>query len=525
MDLNGTKNSEILYQIVDGEFKDNFTINMKTGVIEPVGEMDFEELSGGLSNIRPLYLTVRAKDLGIPILSARVPIVIYVQDVNDFAPVFLHMNYQKTIPEDLAGGSSIMEIKAVDNDGSSPNNLIVYRILKGAGDKFVIDSDTGVISVAPGATSLDPDLTEPKTTEYSLTVMAIDGGFGEQQLSSTVNVNITISDVNNKAPSFTNPGTVIVPENTPVGTYVYRLIANDLDAKPMLRYHLDPSTSEARSEEGSIVKQSEYDYLGAFEINPMDGLIRVVKLIDREKVEQIKLGFIVEDVAAANGKQSASGILTILIEDENDNNPKFRKPFYKRSITENSPNGIAIANVVAFDVDKNKTIEYSLAGPQKIIDLVHLDKESGEIVVANRIDHELYEWLNFTVRATDSGVPARSSLVDVFIQVMDENDNNPYFIGDLNNFTIAENSPIGTRIATIQASDSDSGDYGKITFLMDRTSSNGKFTINADTGVLSVADNIDREIKDSYMIVIEAWDNYQFGYISGESRNAFKQIL
>lgn len=108
---------------------------------------------------------------------------------------------------------------------------------------------------------------------------------------------------------------------------------------------------------------------------------------------------------------------------------------------------------------------------------------------------------------------------------MDENDNNPYFIGDLTNFTIAENSPIGTRIATIQARDSDSGDYGKITFLMDRTSSNGKFTINADTGVLSVADNIDREIKDSYMIVIEAWDNYQFGYISGESRNAFKQIL
>lgn len=406
LDLNGTKNSEILYQIVDGEFKDNFTINMKTGVIEPIGEMDFEELSGGLSNIRPLYLTVRAKDSGIPILSARVPIVIYVQDVNDFAPVFQQLNYQKTIPEDLIGGSSIIEIKALDNDGSSPNNLIVYRILNGAGDKFVIDSVTGVISVAPGAV-LDPDLTEPKTTEYLLTVLAIDGGFGAQQLSSTVNVKITILDVNNKAPSFTNPGTVEVTENTPVGTYVYRLIANDLDAKPMLRYHLDPNTSEARSEEGSIVKQSEYDYLGAFEINPIDGLIRVVKLIDREKVEQIKLGFSIEDVAAANGRQLASGILTILIEDENDNNPKFRKPFYKRSITENSPNGITIANVVAFDVDKNKTIEYSLAGPQDIIDLVHLDKESGEIVVANRIDHEMYEWLNFTVRATDSGVPAR----------------------------------------------------------------------------------------------------------------------
>ena len=54
--------------------------------------------------------------------------------------------------------------------------------------------------------------------------------------------------------------------------------------------------------------------------------------------------------------------LTIIVEDENDNNPKFRKPFYKRSITENSPNGVTIANVVAYDIDKNRTIKYSLEG-------------------------------------------------------------------------------------------------------------------------------------------------------------------
>jgi len=34
-----------------------------------------------------------------------------------------------------------------------------------------------------------------------------------------------------------------------------------------------------------------------------------------------------------------------------------------------------------------------------------------------------------------------------------------------------ENSKIGTEIAVIQATDSDSGDYGKITYLLDRISS------------------------------------------------------
>lgn len=61
---------------------------------------------------------------------------------------------------------------SLDRDGSSPNNVIAYRIQNGASDKFVISSDTGAISVASGA-SLDPDLTAPKTTEYSLSVVKL----------------------------------------------------------------------------------------------------------------------------------------------------------------------------------------------------------------------------------------------------------------------------------------------------------------------------------------------------------------
>lgn len=81
------------------------------------------------------------------------------------------------------------------------------------------------------------------------------------------------------------------------------------------------------------------------------------------------------------------------------------------------------------------------------------------------------------------------------------------------------------NFSIVQANDADSGDFGKITFLIDKMSSHGKFMIDADTGVLMVADDIDREEKSSYMVVIEVWDNYQFGYLSGESRNAFKQFL
>lgn len=43
-------------------------------------------------------------------------------------------------------------------------------------------------------------------------------------------------------------------ENVNSGHYVYRVDAVDLDAQPRLQYSLDPFNSEARNEEGSIVK-------------------------------------------------------------------------------------------------------------------------------------------------------------------------------------------------------------------------------------------------------------------------------
>lgn len=61
-------------------------------------------------------------------------------------------------------------------------------------------------------------------------------------------------------------------------------------------------------------------------------------------------------------------------------------------------------------------------------------------------------------------------MAEVYIQVLDENDNNPFFIVEIHNVTVMENAKIGTEIAIIMARDADSDDYGKITYLLDRTS-------------------------------------------------------
>lgn len=185
-DLNGTENSQITYEIVEGMYRANFSIDPELGILQPLNPFDYERLvehkphhhhhhhsqeQKADKGVRVLDLMVRARDSGIPMLSTVVSVLIYVQDINDNPPIFLKNFYSKSIPEDLAGGSSVLQVAAIDRDGSAPNNVIVYRIQSGAQDKFVINSESGIISVAHGA-NLDPDLTENKTTQYSLAVVS-----------------------------------------------------------------------------------------------------------------------------------------------------------------------------------------------------------------------------------------------------------------------------------------------------------------------------------------------------------------
>lgn len=110
----GTRNSEILYIFVPSEFSRNFTIDSKRGIVTPIRPLDYEALPINQGHketaIRPLKLTIRARDLGTPNLSSDVPLIIYLKDINDNAPIFEKILYKKSIPEDLAGGTSVIQV-------------------------------------------------------------------------------------------------------------------------------------------------------------------------------------------------------------------------------------------------------------------------------------------------------------------------------------------------------------------------------------------------------------------------------
>lgn len=432
---------------------------------------------------------MKASDHGKPKLSTETEVNVIVLDQNDNAPVFSKTLYTKSIPEDVRDGSMVIQVSATDADQSSANSRIYYRLLSGGADKFVIDTNTGIISVAKGAT-LDPDKSlsigtskMSKKLWYLLKVMAIDSSFGtSEQLSSIATVNVSIVDVNNKPPEFPNDlPEVYVPEDAQMNHFVTKLSAFDPDDKPVLRYSFDYSRSEARNDFGVAVDLSQFTE--SFSIGPVDGVVRVAKPLDRELWSTLRLQVVVEDIAAVTKGQKARGTFVIHITDVNDNHPQFTQRLYRAVVPENSIPGTSVITVTAEDRDTNKSLSYSLGSDEpELLKLLQINSTTGEVFVIGRIDREIYNWINVTVRAEDNGESSLHGSANLAIQVLDENDNNPVFDDEnLHKVTIPEDAPIGSLVVRVTASDADIGAFGKLTYLLDSSSSLGKFKIDRET--------------------------------------------
>lgn len=74
------------------------------------------------------------------------------------------------------------------------------------------------------------------------------------------------------------------------------------------------------------------------------------------------------------------------------------------------------------------------------------------------LDFEEREWVNFTVEASDSGTPPRTSAVPAALRLVDLNDNSPVFAQPAYSVSVPENSAPGTIVLQLNASDRDSGE-------------------------------------------------------------------
>ncbi|XP_074647720.1 cadherin-23-like [Tubulanus polymorphus] len=490
-----TPNNQITYSIKSGDPQKNFTINPSTGEISLTAPLDYEKMDPALNG--QFTLIVSATDKGNPPLSNDVTVVIKLEDTNDNTPFFDKNSYSASIPENSLPDTNVTQVIAQDDDRPGTlNSEIFYRIESGAKDKFKIGGQDGVIKVETGA-NLDRDT----QTQYVLKVLAIDRGTPTNTGSTTVT--ITITDVNNKAPTFKPTSVRIeIAENLQPQQVVYDYAAIDLDLNAQLEYSVLYDLVTAEDSIGNPVDPVVYNFTRLFEVQRMTGKVYVSKQLDREKTEEVTIKIKVVDKNALGGVQSAIATLTIGLTDVNDNAPVFKQPSYQVNVNENADLNSVILTVVATDADKAKTIAYSLNNDVTGSFAIK-DPSSGGISLKKRLDRETNEWLNFTVVATDTG--GLSTPADVRVRILDINDNNPKFQPYSKTIDVPENTTVGQTVITLKADDPDLGDYGAVQYFLQ--AGTGDFQIDPNNGTITVKKPLNRESKSVYDLTVIAADN------------------
>ncbi|XP_056624910.1 cadherin-related family member 2 [Triplophysa dalaica] len=306
-----TPNSKIQYHIEDSLFSTNFTIGLYDGVLESKGLLDREAIESKLNGV--IELKVIAIDMGKPPQNSSAKVLITVGDENDNSPVYEHSTYTFKVKENEPG-ILVGSVLAQDFDQTDFNNRIFFTIENSFGN-FIILSEVYNKGYR-GNLTVDPVFLldyESNMKTYSLKVVASD--LGEKTAVTTVEV--VVEDVNDTPPVFPSGFTLDVKENTSLPGPLGTIKGSDVDTEHLLEYMLVSAECNCRG-----IKEPCPEEWFSVELNG-DVVGSTSGAIDYEKCDKAILTAKVVDVKTEKGQNSTQGVVTINIEDINDNAPEF----------------------------------------------------------------------------------------------------------------------------------------------------------------------------------------------------------
>ncbi len=392
---------------------------------------------------------------------------IEISDENEFSigPVSDTDGEANVVAENSAAGTVVgVTAFATDPDAT---DTVTYSI---EDDRFEIDPETGVITVAEGA-EMDAETTS--SIDLEVTATSTDGS------TSTGTFTIEISDENEFSigpVSDTDGEANVVAENSAAGTVVgVTAFATDPDATDTVSYSIEDDR---------------------FEIDPETGVITVAEgaELDAEMTSSIDL----EVTATSTDGSTSTGTFTIEISDENEFSigPVSDTDGEANVVAENSAAG-TVVGVTAFatDPDATDTVSYSIED-----DRFEIDPETGVITVAEgaELDAEMTSSIDLEVTATSTD--GSTSTGTFTIEISDENE---FSIGPVSDTdgeanVVAENSAAGTVVGvTAFATDPDATDT--VTYSIE----DDRFEIDAETGVITVAEGAELDAETTSSIDLE----------------------
>ena len=127
---------------------------------------------------------------------------------------------------------------------------------------------------------------------------------------------------------------------------------------------------------------------------------------------------------------------------------------------------------------------------------------SGELMPRSGIDREKHSTCNFRVLVTDQS--GHSCYSEVFVKILDKNDNRPVFRQSNYIVPVRENASVSSMITRIQATDKDKGPNRKVSY---RLVGSDLFTVQPRTGIIVLEKPLNKKVKSSHSLTVEAYDD------------------
>nr|ABL75905.1 protocadherin 2G30 [Takifugu rubripes] len=468
-------------RVYSGDSMEYIELNRDRGVLLIKERIDREALCGEVAPCALHFQIVLENPMEF------YSVTVEITDINDNAPFFEKSEIKFKISESAVVGAKFVLDRAVDLDAGT-NSLQGY-VLKPS-DHFVLK----LHNQADGTKNVEMILQKPLDREeneiMSLALTAVDGG--EPQMSGTIQILITVLDVNDNAPVFTQPvykGTIA--ENAAKGTIVTTVSASDNDhgLNSKITYSITNTLDDVRR---------------MFEVNEDNGEVQLTGHLDYEKKRMYQINVLAVD----NGGLTDSCKVIVDVVDVNDNKPTIKIMSNSAIISENAApeTVVTMINIQDPDSGENGKVQCSITDNIPFI-LKTTANNFYSLVTDSELDRERESEYNITVSCSDEGVPSLSSSVTLTLQISDVNDNPPVFERSSYEAYIVENNTPGLSIFTVKARDADWNQNARVSYILEDSSVNGVpvssyVSVSADSGVVHAVRSFDYEqIKDFHFLV------------------------
>ena len=414
-------------------------------------------------------------------------ITVNIIDLNDNPPVFASDPIVVSLYENVSPGNNVTTLVTTDVD-SPANSIVTYAFINIASTApFVI---TGSVVSYTGT----PALYYNSVTNYVLAVRATNPPAIPSDVTQYTDVALVINIVprNTFPPVFpTSNNTVTIDEASVAGTVIYTLITTDVDAplNSKVSYAIVNPLSSPFAIAGNNV--TVFNSTALLSLRPLQLTITATNPPDT-------LG---DKIFTANLTLTINVVHAPIITSANS-----------YMLLENFTVDMMFFRVSANNLDSGMltfSLQHDIGGDPTCNETVPvtIDPVSGYLSLCRALDYEMESFYDFNISVCTVSVIKKCTTFTFTLYVLDSNDLYPQIIS-LNNFTVIETAPIGTKIGCLYATDQDTGvnQILRYKFLTTNCTSINPFAMNQTGGCVYLCQPLDYTKTSFYLLAIAVCD-------------------